>query len=116
MVNAVAETDTRMTAPQVHQADAHTAVAEEKPVTTRCNAHSQNINEMTRSNCNRIQNKTPNNTVTMSTSDSDDVTVTGEERPGHSVLTDDVIGLYDCSSAYRWKSQSVPSATWMRMS
>ena len=31
-------------------------------------------------------------------SDSDDMTVTGEERPGHRVLTDDVIGLYDCSS------------------
>ena len=31
-------------------------------------------------------------------SDSDDMTVTGEERPGHRVLTDDVTGLYDCSS------------------
>ena len=37
---AVAETDTRETAPKVHQADANTAAAKGKPVTTRCNAHS----------------------------------------------------------------------------
>ena len=50
-------------------------------------------NEMTRSNRNRIQNETPNHTMTMEMSDSDDMTVTGEERPGHRVLTDDVTGL-----------------------
>ena len=58
----------------------------------------KNNNEMTRSNNDRIQNKTPNNTVMMEMSDSDDMIVTGEERPGHCVLTDDVMGLYDCSS------------------
>ena len=29
---------------------------------------------------------------------SDNVTVTGDERPGHRVPTDDVIGLCDCSN------------------
>ena len=42
-------------------------------------------NEMTRSNYNRIQTKTPNNTVMTEVRDSDDMTVTGEERPGHRV-------------------------------
>ena len=28
--------------------------------------------------------------------ESDNVTVTGDERPGHRVLTDDVIGLSEC--------------------
>ena len=31
-------------------------------------------------------------------SESDEMTVTGEERPGHRVLTDVVTDLYDCSS------------------
>ena len=78
-VEAVAETHTKETAPHVHQSDANTAAAKEKPVTTRCNAHSQrNNNEMTRSNCNRTQNKTPNNTAMTEVSGSDDMTVTGE--------------------------------------
>ena len=95
----VAQTDTRETALHVHQADANTAAANEKPVTTGCGAHSQkNDDEMTRRNYNRIQNKTPNNTVLTEMCDSDDMTVAGEERPGHRVLTDDVIGLYDYSS------------------
>ena len=54
-MKAVAETDTRETAPHVHQSDANTAAAKERPVATRCNAHSQrNNNEMTRSNYDRI--------------------------------------------------------------
>ena len=54
-VKAAAETDTRETAPHVHQSDANTAAAKERPVATRCNAHSQrNNNEMSRSNYDRI--------------------------------------------------------------
>ena len=52
---------------------------------------------MTRSNYNRIQSTTPKNTLTMEMSDTDSMIVTGEERPGHRVLTDDVTCLYDCS-------------------
>ena len=57
---AEAEMDTRETAPHDQEADANTAAVKEKPVTVRCNAHSQRSNnEETMSNCNRNQNKTP---------------------------------------------------------
>ena len=82
---AVAETDTRETEPHVHQAEAN-----KRSQTTRCNAHSQRNKEMTRSNYNRIQNKIPNYMVMTEVSDSDDISVTGEERPGHRVFADDV--------------------------
>ena len=35
--------------------------------------------------------------------ESDNVTVTGDERPGHRVLTDDVIGLCHCSNTSTWE-------------
>ena len=55
---AEAETNTRETAPHDQEADANTAAAKEKPVTVRCNAHSQGSNnEVTRGSYNRSQNQ-----------------------------------------------------------
>ena len=89
-VKAVAEMDTTESAPQAHQADANTAAAKEKPVTIRCNEHSrENNSERTK----RIQNMSMNNTETTVKRNSDDTIVTGEERPGHRVLTDNVTEL-----------------------
>ena len=88
---------TRETAPQDQEADANTAAAKKKPMTARCNTQPQRSNnEEKRSNYNRNQNKPQNNAELTEVNQSD--TVRGDERPGHRVLTDDVIGLCDCSN------------------
>ena len=48
--------------------------------------------------CTSTEKQTQNNTEMAEVSDSDTMIVTGEERPGHRVLTDDVIGLCVCSN------------------
>ena len=91
--------DTRETAPHDQEADANIAAAKEKPMTARCNAQSQRSNnEETRGNYNRNQNRTQNSAEMTEVNESDNMTVTDEERPGHRVLTDDVTGLCDCSN------------------
>ena len=72
------------------ETNANTAAAREKPLTVRCNAHSQRSkNEETLGNDNRTQSKTERNSET---------TVTRDERPGHLILAHDVIDPCDFSS------------------
>ena len=98
-MKAESEMHTRETAPHDQEADANTAAAKEKPVTVRCNAYSQRSNKNGAiCNYNRNQNKTPKNTEMTEVNESDNMTVTGDERPGHRMLTDDVIDLCDFSS------------------
>ena len=96
---AEAEIETREIVPHDQETNANTAAAKEKPVTVRCNAHSQrNNNEETMGNDNRPQNKTERNTETTEVKKSDNMTVTRDERPGHRMLADDVIDPCDFSS------------------
>ena len=57
--------ETRDIAPYDQETNANTAAARGKPVTVRCNAHSQrSSNEETMGNDNRTQSKTETNTET----------------------------------------------------